>query len=213
MAGQAMVTAASKRSRRFLATAVIAAAAASGVLAGCAAAAPAAQANRPGGGTTSAGAIAPGMAPAGWHRAALPDGGAVLAYPPDMHQVPADAGEVSAARTSPSGAFLLYLNATPRQGDETLRNWPAFRVAHLTDDDATSARLIAASHHVRFLGGTGTCVTDSYVTKAKAHHFTEMACFVQGKTSASVVVATAPTANWRAAAPVLKRAVAAYQVR
>ena len=107
----------------------------------------------------------------------------------------------------------MYLNATPRQGAETLRDWPEFRLEHLTDDDASTARQLAVSHSVRFLGGTGTCVIDAYVTKVKAHHFTEVACFVQGKTSSSVIIAAAPTASWAASSGVLMRAVAAYQVR
>ena len=77
-----------------------------------------------------------------------------------------------------------------------MRDWPEFRLEHLTDDDASTARQLAASHGVRFLGGTGTCVVDAYVTKVKAHHFTELACFVQGKTSSSVIIAAAPTASW-----------------
>ena len=75
------------------------------------------------------------------------------------------------------------------------------------------ARQLAVSHGVRFLGGTGTCVVDAYITKVKAHHFTELACFVQGKTSSSVIIAAAPTASWATASGVLMRAVAAYQVR
>ena len=150
--------------------------------------------------------------PAGIRRA-CPGGGAVLAYPPAMRPVSGDRGTVSAAQVSSSGKYLMYLNATPKQGAETLRDWPEFRLEHLTDDDASTARQLAASHGVRFLGGTGTCVIDAYVTKIKAHHFTELACFVQGRTSSSVIIAAAPTASWATASGVLMRAVAAYQVR
>lgn len=136
-----------------------------------------------------------------------------MAFPPDMHRVPSDKGAVSAAKSGANGSFELYLNATPRQGHETLADWPGFRLEHLTEDDASSAHLISQNHGVRFLGGTGTCVIDQYVTKAKSHHFTELACFVKGSTGSSVIVAAAPTANWTVAAPVLKQAVAAYQVR
>ena len=151
--------------------------------------------------------------PAGWRRAILPGDGAVLAYPPGMHPVAGDRGTISVARFGPSGAYLMYLNATPRQGTETLRNWPAFRVSHLLDDDARSARLLAARRGVRFAGGTGSCVEDAYVTKAGAHHYTELACLVQGRTRASVIVAAAPTASWASVAGVLVRSVDAYQVR
>jgi hypothetical protein len=158
------------------------------------------------------GGLAAQPAPARWRHAGLPDGGAVLAYPPDMHSVSGDRGSLSVAKLSSSGGFLMYLNATPRQGDETLAGWPDMRVEHLTDDDASSARPLAESFHVHFSGGTGSCVLDRYVTKVKSHHFTEIACFVQGRTSASVIVAAAPTARWAVTAPVLERAIAAYQV-
>jgi hypothetical protein len=152
-------------------------------------------------------------APAGWHHAVLPGGRAVLAYPPAMHLITGDRGTVTAAQVSRSGGYLLYLNATPRQGAESLRNWPRFRVNHLLDEDASAARLLAASRGLRFAGATGSCVLDTYVTKIKAHHYTELACLVQGHGSASVIVAAAPAADWSRAAPVLTRAVGAYQAR
>lgn len=152
-------------------------------------------------------------APAGWHRATLAGGAAVLAYPPVMQLVSSDRGAASAAQLSSSGEYLLYLNATPKQGDESLRNWPQFRLGHLTDDDASSAHELATISGVRFLGGTGTCVKDDYVTKVGAHHFTEIACFVQGRTSASVIVAAAPTASWASLSGLLGRAIAGYVVR
>ena len=63
------------------------------------------------------------------------------------------------------------------------------------------------------MGGTGSCVVDDYVTKIGAHHYEELACLVQGRTGASVIVAAAPTAQWTQAAPLLEQAVAAYEVR
>jgi hypothetical protein len=152
-------------------------------------------------------------APAGWHRAMLPGGQAVLAYPPAMDLVTGDRGTVTAARLNASGSYLMYLNATLRQGAESLRDWPRFRVNHLLHEDASAASLLAASGRVRFTGGTGSCVLDRYVTKIKAHHYTELACFVQGRTSASVIVAAAPTAGWARASRLLTRAVGAYQAR
>jgi len=153
------------------------------------------------------------QAPAGWHHLAMPGGKAVLAFPPSMHRISGDRGTATAARFTASGRYLLYLNATPKQNTETLADWPDFRIDHLTDEDATTARLLAASHHVRFVGGTGTCVIDSYVTKIDANHYTELACFVQGRTSSSVIIAAAPTADWPNESATLMRAVAAYRVR
>ena len=152
-------------------------------------------------------------APAGWARLALPGGTAVLSYPPSLHPVAGDQGSVSAARLSPVGRYLLYLNATPREGTENLRHWAAIRLGLLRSDDAASARQDAAATGVRFRGGTGSCVNDNYVTKIGAHHYEEIACLVQGRSSASVIVAAAPAAQWSRAGPLLERAVAAYQVR
>jgi len=117
------------------------------------------------------------------------------------------------AKVSPSGSYLMYLNATPKQSDETLADWPHFRIEHLTDEDASTARLLASSHGVRFLGGTGTCVIDTYVTREQANHYTELACFVQGKTGSTVIIAAAPSAGWKSESATLTRAVAAFRVR
>ncbi len=145
--------------------------------------------------------------------ASLPNGTAVLSYPPSLLPVAGDKDAVSAARLSPAGAFQLYLNATPRQGAERLRNWAAFRLRLLRSDDAVSAREVAAAQGVRFRGGTGSCVIDGYVTRIGAHQYNEIACLVQGRTSVSVIVAAAPAATWTRARPLLFRAVAAYLVR
>lgn len=69
--------------------------------------------------------LAAAPAPAGWPRPTLPDGTAVLSYPPSLRRVAGDPDSVSAARLSPAGTYLRYLNATPRQGSESLRYWGA----------------------------------------------------------------------------------------
>jgi hypothetical protein len=155
----------------------------------------------------------PAAAPAGWPHLGLPNGTAVLSYPPSLRRVAGDKDAVSAARLSPGGAFQLYLNATPRQGAERLQGWAAFRLRLLLSDDAVSAREIAAAQGVKFRGGSGSCVIDGYVTRIGAHHYDEIACLVQGRTSASVIVAAAPAAMWARARPLLFRAVTAYLVR
>jgi hypothetical protein len=130
-----------------------------------------------------------------------------------MHQVKGDPGTISAARFSASGKYLLYLNVTPRQGGETLRNWPDFRIDHQRDEDTSAVREVSEQSGVRFLGGTGTCVTDAYVTKVDSNHYTEIACFVRGRTGATVIVAAAPTADWASSASALRRAIDGYLVR
>jgi hypothetical protein len=152
-------------------------------------------------------------APAGWPHLTLPNGTAVLSYPPSLRPLSGDKTAVSAARRSPDGGFQLYLNATPRQGTERRQHWAAFRLRLLQSDDAASAQEVAAASGVRFRGGTGSCVIDRYVTKIGGHHFEEIACLVQGRTSASVVVGAAPSAQWAQARPLLARAVGAYLVR
>ena len=137
----------------------------------------------------------------------------MLSYPPSLHRLAGDKDAVSAARLSPGGAFQLYLNATPRQGSERLRGWAAFRLRLLRSDDAASAHQDAAAEGVKFRGGTGSCVIDDYLTRIGGHHYQEVACLVQGQTSASVIVAAAPAAEWARARPLLLRAVAAYLVR
>src|SRR5215469_3860459 len=154
----------------------------------------------------------PVAAPAGWTRAALPNGTAVLSYPPALHPIAGDKGTVSAAQLGPGGTFQLFLNATPRQGTETAAHWAAFRLKLLRSDDAAIAHQDAAAMGVKFRGGTGSCVIDDYITRIGAHHYQEIACLVQGRTSASVIVAAAPTAQWAHARPLLFQAVAAYQV-
>jgi hypothetical protein len=195
------------RSRRrggFIAAAVLAAGAGGAVLATSA---------QPGPSPARALGFSAQAAPAGWPHRELGNGTAVLSYPPTLRPIPGDTGTVSVAMRSSAGAYLLYLNATPRQGAETLRNWATFRVHLLREDDASSAHLDAAATGLTFRGGTGSCVIDDYVTRIGAHHYREIACLVQGQAAASVVVGTAPAPRWSQARPLLERAVAAYRIR
>jgi len=158
-------------------------------------------------------ALHPAAAPTRWPHAALPNGTAVLSYPPSLRPLAGDTDAVSVARLGPGGVFQLYLNATRRQGSERLQGWAAFRLRLLRSDDATSARQDAAAEGVQFRGGTGSCVIDDYITRIGGHHYEEVACLVQGRTSASVIVGAAAAARWVRARPLLFRAVAAYLVR
>ena len=194
----------SRRRGGFIAAAVLAAGAGGAVLATSA---------QPGPSPARALGFSAQAAPAGWPHRELGNGTAVLSYPPTLRPIPGDSGTVSVAMRSSAGAYLLYLNATPRQGAETLRKWATFRVHLLREDDASSAHLDAAATGVRFRGGTGSCVIDDYVTRIGAHHYREIACLVQGQAAASVVVGTAPAPRWSQARPLLERAVAAYRIR
>jgi hypothetical protein len=81
---------------------------------------------------------------------------------------------------------------------------------HLTDDDARSARVDATARGLRFLGGTGACVLDDYVTKVQAHHFREVSCFVRGPHGSSVVVAATLARNWPMYSTLVERSIEAY---
>jgi hypothetical protein len=156
--------------------------------------------------------LVPAAAPPAWKQMTLATGTAVLSVPPSLRRVESDATSVSAAHVV-NGQYLAYLNATPQQGAETLAGWPRFRVSHLRDESAASVRTIAASTNLPFLGARGSCLIDVYVTKVAHHRFQELACFVKGATSASVIVAAAPASRWARVAALLERAVAAYEAR
>jgi hypothetical protein len=149
-------------------------------------------------------------APAGWRHMELPDATAVLSIPPNATPVPGDPGTVSATVTAPNGDLGIYLNATPRQGDESPFNWPEFRLAHLTGEHAASAERLSNRARMSFRGGLGTCVEDTYVTRVGAHRYREIACLVAGTRGSSVLVAAAPADSWDLYSPVMEQTVDAY---
>jgi len=106
----------------------------------------------------------------------------------------------------------VYLNSTPQQGDENLANWPQFRVRRVRAE-SIGVRGEAAAVGLRFLDAVGSCVIDSYTTRYHANRYREIACFVQGNTTASVVVGAALQSEWTHAAPLLERAISAYRAR
>jgi len=150
--------------------------------------------------------------PAGWRHVALPSGSAVLFYPARFRLVSGDPGTASAEVRDRAGNIIGYLNATPKQGHETLGDWPAFRVAHQRDED-TSVREEARAFGLTFRGGTGSCVIDGYTTPIKHNHYREIACFVMGRHKGSVIVAAATPANWKKIGNDLEEAISAYEVR
>ncbi|HEY2055307.1 MAG TPA: hypothetical protein VGH14_15350 [Solirubrobacterales bacterium] len=109
----------------------------------------------------------------------------------------------------PSGRIVGYLNATPRQGDETAANWSHFRIAHNREEGDREDRLAAAATGLRFHAATGACVIDAYTT-ITGNRFREIACLVTGRSAATVIVAAAPPSRWAAEAPLLERAVSNF---
>lgn len=158
-----------------------------------------------------AGCGASSGAPHAWPAASLPGGLARLAYPPGWHAARTDPGTVTYVRTDARGRIAGYLNATPRQGPETLANWARFRPAHNADEGDRHVVRHSATTGVPFHGGRGSCVDDSYQTSVTSYR--ELACLVAGRHGSSVVVAAAPLARWSSERPALLRALASYAVR
>ena len=112
---------------------------------------------------------------------------------------------MSAAVLGPQGRIRGYLNATPRQGAETLANWARFRPAHNHEEGDRHVVSEAAAQALRFRTGTGSCVIDHYATVSA--HYREIACLVRGSKASTVVVAAAVPRDWKRLAPQLERAV------
>jgi hypothetical protein len=136
----------------------------------------------------------------------------VLWYPPSLSPIHGDRASVSVAKRDKSGRVLVYLNATPQQGAEKLGNFPRFRITH-NQAESTAVHRDAAAVGLGFLDGVGSCVIDHYITRYHANHYREIACYVQGPTTASVIVAAALESDWARAAPMLERAISAYRAR
>jgi hypothetical protein len=148
--------------------------------------------------------------PRGWTQLDGSSSVGPLPVPPGFHAVAGDPGTLTAALFGPGGAYLGYLNATPRQGDEQLQGWARFRLEHLRGDDARSAHEDAAVEHVQSGNQLRSCIVDDYVTRTDGHHYHEVACLVEQHSAGSVIVAAAPSGDPAHVWAVLERAVAAY---
>jgi hypothetical protein len=138
----------------------------------------------------------------------------LLWSPPYMRRIPGDAYSVSTALRDRSGKVtLVYLNAGPKTGGETMDTWPSFRIAHLREERARAVHEEARASGLGFRGGRGSCVMDDYITRRLGHHYRELACFVKGRTAASVIVAAALVSEWPRYGSQLVRAVESWQVR
>jgi hypothetical protein len=151
--------------------------------------------------------LRPATPPTGWNVART-RGGAMLAYPPGWTPIKTDPGTASVALLGGGERIDGYLNATPRQGNETLANWSRFRPQHNQGEGDRGVRLVAATTDGGFRSGRGACVIDTYTTSKASYH--EIACLVSGPSSSAVVVAAAPTALWDQQASTLQRAVSSF---
>ena len=153
--------------------------------------------------------LQPQRAPDGWKLARLPSGKATFAYPRTWRPIRTDPGTASVALLGHGRSIRGYLNLTPRQGTETLANWPNFRIEHLGDEGSTDVRRIASAHGLTFRSGHGTCVSDSYRTSRARYR--EIACLVAGTRTSSVIVGAAPSKTWAQHAKTIERAIASLR--
>ncbi len=154
----------------------------------------------------------PDPAPGAWLRASLTGQSATLSYPGSLRHEHGDPGSVTVGSTANSGEVLVYLNVTPKQGGETLHNWPDFRMEHLREDGQSAVHLDGVSGPLSFRGGHGRCVMDNYTTDTHHNRYNEIACIVQGAHATSVLVAATSTATWQAHRALLEKVVSSYQV-
>ena len=151
--------------------------------------------------------LRPASAPTGWKVARIPQG-STLAYPPGWRPIKTDRGTATVALLGGGERIEGYLNATPKQGSETLANWSRFRDDHNAGEGSRDVRLVASANNLGFRSGRGSCVIDSYTTSKD--HYREIACLVSGRNSSAVVVAAAPAELWHDQAATLQRAVSSF---
>jgi hypothetical protein len=153
--------------------------------------------------------LRPSPPPRAWHTSQIPGGAARLAYPLGWQSIRSDPGTFSAAVRAPTGEIWGYLNATPRQGAETLSDWGSFRVDHNRDEGDVDVMPVASATNLQFRSGRGSCVIDTYTTSSgRGYH--EVACIVAGARATTVVVGAAPPAQWARRGPAIKRAISSF---
>lgn len=156
--------------------------------------------------------FAPGPAPANFRLYTAVQGTAVVADPPRLKPLGGRGGALSFAALGRGGAYFAYLSVNPQQGAENLGGWTAFRLALLRTDHARDVHEDAQAGNLPFRGGTGSCVIDDYVTGTRNNKFHEIACFVEGPHSGSVIVVATPPSSWRSYAVPLERVISSYSV-
>jgi hypothetical protein len=148
--------------------------------------------------------------PGSWHISTLPNGKAQLGFPVSWRSIVSDPGTRTAAIRSSGGHIVGYLNATPRQGDESLAGWSSFRIEHNQEEGDTNVKLVAAADKLMFRGGHGSCVIDDY-RSSSGHQYREVACIVAGTKATTVIVGAAPPQDWHSQSPAIERAISAFK--
>ena len=148
-------------------------------------------------------------APATWRHRALSPGAGILSYPATFVSGN-DRDGIARERLDRHGTVLIYLDASPKQGPESLRDWPSYRIG-VVRRESNDVHEDGHAFGLPFRGGSGSCVLDDYRTRVKNHHYREIACFVQGRGHATVLIAAALESEWARAVKILERAVDAYR--
>ncbi len=156
------------------------------------------------------GTLVPRSAPGSWPSATIPSGAATLRRPPRWAAEGGDAGTITFALRDAAGAYLGYVNVTPRQGAERMRGWAAFRLRRNREEGDRRVRELASREGISFAGARGSCLIDEYGSRAGAHPYREIACIVRGRHAESVLIATALRPEWQAVEPSLRRAVESF---
>jgi hypothetical protein len=133
-----------------------------------------------------------------------------MAYAPSWRKIKTDPGTVTAALRSPNGGYIGYLNATPKQGPETLANWRTFRIAHNKEEGDRVVTRLAYAGGLKFLAGRGNCVKDAYVSGTGVHYI-EIACLVAGSRATTVIVGAGPPSTWAQVSSVIERAISGFR--
>jgi hypothetical protein len=150
--------------------------------------------------------------PGSWLQASLAGRSGVLSYPRLLRPIHGDPGTVTLGLNTRAGAVLVYLNVTPRQGDERLQSWTHFRVEHLGEEGQSAVRVDATSAILPFQGGQGRCVVDDYTSSVHNNRYREIACLVRGARASSVVIAATRVVAWAQYGTLLEQVVNGYTV-
>jgi hypothetical protein len=153
--------------------------------------------------------LRPSPPPHGWQQSRLPNGSAQLAYPVRWRSTRSDPGTVTAALRASDGEIRGYLNATPKQGEETLANWASFRLDHNRDEGDVDVTGVASATNLRFRSAHGSCVIDTY-TSSTGHSYREIACIVAGASATTVIVGAAPPEQWQQQGPAIEHAISSF---
>jgi hypothetical protein len=141
-------------------------------------------------------------------------GTSLLWYPRWLHQISGDPWSVTVVLRDRRGRDLVLMNAGPKTGSATMRTFPALRIDHLHEERERDLHEEAVTYNRSFRDGRkGSCVMDDYVTRLAPNHYREIACYVQGRTTASVIVAAVLVRDWSKYGPVVERAVDEWEVR